>query len=70
MRRIKMLNLDDTTMDCTKCRLYPEVTQRQAFLKLPVEKRRLLLAEQVKSLSDYYENEAEYLTAEDGVDDY
>lgn len=48
----------------------PEVTQRQAFLKLPVEKRRLLLAEQVKSLSDYYENEAENLTAEDGVNDY
>jgi Zn ribbon nucleic-acid-binding protein len=30
MRRIKMLNLDDTTMDCTKCGLYPEVRKQIA----------------------------------------
>ena len=60
----RMLGIDIDMDELSK------VTQRQAFLKLPVEQRRQLLAEQVKSLSDYYENEAEYLTAEDGVNDY
>lgn len=48
----------------------PKMVQRRAFLKLPVDKRRQLLAEQVKSLSEYYEKEAEYLTSEDVISDY
>ena len=44
--------------------------KRREFLKLPIEKRRLLLEQQAKALSDYYENEAENLTAEDGIYDY
>lgn len=44
-------------------------TSRQAFLRLPIEQRRQLLAPQVKSLVDYYENEAEDLVAEDGANE-
>jgi hypothetical protein len=44
--------------------------RRRAFLKLPIEKRRQLLEQQAKALFDYYENEAEILTAEDGIYDY
>ena len=47
-----------------------ESTSRQAFLRLPIEQRRQLLAPQVKSLVDYYENEAEDLVAEDGANEY
>jgi len=47
-----------------------ESTSRQAFLRLPIEQRRQLLAPQVKSLVDYYENEAEDLIAEDGANEY
>ncbi|OGO40049.1 MAG: hypothetical protein A2147_07060 [Chloroflexi bacterium RBG_16_57_8] len=44
--------------------------KRRAFLSLPVEKRRQLLASQAKTLSDYYEKEADHLASEDPVDDY
>ena len=44
--------------------------KRHEFLNLPIEKRRQLLAQQAKALSEYYEKEAEYLTAEDGIYDY
>jgi Zn-dependent peptidase ImmA (M78 family)/transcriptional regulator with XRE-family HTH domain len=47
-----------------------KLSPRQAFLKLPIEQRRLLLEKQVKSLEDYYENEVEDLTTEDGIIDY
>ena len=47
-----------------------EPASRQAFLRLPIEQRRQLLAPQVKSLVDYYENEAEDLVAEDGANEY
>ena len=46
-----------------------ETVQRRAFLSLPADKRRQLLAEQAKLLSEYYETEAEYLTSEDPVND-
>ncbi|MGD0856363.1 MAG: XRE family transcriptional regulator [Dehalococcoidia bacterium] len=46
------------------------IMQRHAFLKLPVDKRRLLLAQQAKLLSEYYEKEAEYLVSEDVINDY
>ena len=46
------------------------MVQRRAFLKLPMDKRRQLLAEQAKLLSEYYEKEAEYLTSEDEINDY
>jgi Zn-dependent peptidase ImmA (M78 family)/transcriptional regulator with XRE-family HTH domain len=48
----------------------PKIVQRRAFLQLPIEKRRQLLAEQAKRLSEYYEKEAEYLTSEDDINDY
>ena len=44
--------------------------QRHAFLQLPIDKRRQLLAEQAKVLSGYYEKEVEYLTSEDVINDY
>ncbi len=46
------------------------IVRRHAFLKIPVDKRRQLLAKQAKALSDYYEKEAEYLTSEDVINDY
>ena len=46
------------------------IVQRHAFLKLPMDKRRQMLAEQAKLLSEYYEKEAEYLTSEDEINDY
>ena len=46
------------------------IVQRHAFLKLPMDKRRQMLADQAKLLSGYYEKEAEYLTSEDLVNDY
>ncbi len=46
------------------------IVQRRAFLKLPVEKRRQMLAEQAKLLSGYYEKEVESLTSGDAVNDY
>jgi len=46
------------------------LAQRHAFLKLPMDKRRQLLAEHAKLLSEYYEKEAEYLTSEDAINDY
>lgn len=49
----------------------PVITvQRRAFLQLSVDKRRQLLAEQAKALSEYYEKEAEYLESEDTINDY
>jgi Zn-dependent peptidase ImmA (M78 family) len=47
-----------------------KMVQRRAFLQLPMNKRRQLLAEQAKLLSGYYEKEAEYLTSEDKINDY
>lgn len=44
--------------------------KRRAFLKLSVEKRRQLLNDQVKQLSEYYEKEAEYLESEEDINDY
>lgn len=49
---------------------HTKMIQRRAFLQLPMEKRRQLLTEQAKQLSEYYKNEAEYLTSEDEIDDY
>jgi len=46
------------------------MVQRRAFLKIPVDKRRQLLAKQAKLLSEYYEKEAEYLPSEDVINDY
>jgi Zn-dependent peptidase ImmA (M78 family)/transcriptional regulator with XRE-family HTH domain len=46
------------------------IVQRHAFLKLPMDKRRQMLADQAKLLSGYYEKEAEYLTSEDLINDY
>lgn len=46
------------------------IVQRHAFLKLPMDKRRQMLADQAKLLSGYYEKEAEYLTSEDVINDY
>ena len=46
------------------------IVQRRAFLKLPVDKRRQMLADQAKLLSGYYEKEAEYLVSEDVINDY
>jgi len=46
------------------------IVQRRAFLKIPVDKRRQLLAKQAKLLSEYYEKDAEYLTSEDVINDY
>ena len=46
------------------------IVQSRAFLKLPMDKRRQMLADQAKLLSGYYEKEAEYLTSEDGINDY
>lgn len=46
------------------------IVRRHAFLKIPVDKRRQLLAKQAKALSDYYEKEAEYLTSEDVINEY
>ena len=48
----------------------PKMQQRRAFLQIPIEKRRQLLAGQAKQLSEYYEKEAEYLTSEDEINDY
>src|SRR4030042_5192691 len=45
--------------------LTPNILQRRAFLKLPLDKRRQMLAEQVRLLSTYYEREAECLKSED-----
>lgn len=47
-----------------------KVVQRHAFLQLPIDKRRQLLAGQAKALFEYYEKEAEYLTSEDEINDY
>ena len=44
--------------------------QRRAFLKLPMDKRRQMLAEQARLLSTYYEQEVECLTSEDAIHDY
>jgi len=46
------------------------IVQRRAFLKLPMDKRRQIIAAQAKLLSGYYEKEAEYLTSEDVINDY
>jgi transcriptional regulator with XRE-family HTH domain len=46
------------------------VIRRRAFLELPVEQRRKMLAEQAKLLSNYYENEAEFLATEGEINDY
>jgi len=46
------------------------IVQRRAFLKLPMDKRRQMLADQAKLLSGYYEKEAEYLMSEDVINDY
>jgi Zn-dependent peptidase ImmA (M78 family)/transcriptional regulator with XRE-family HTH domain len=46
------------------------IAQRHAFLKLPMDRRRQMLADQAKLLSGYYEKEAEYLTSEDAINDY
>jgi transcriptional regulator with XRE-family HTH domain len=46
------------------------IVQRRAFLKLPMEKRRQMLAEQAKLLADYYEKEVECLTSGDAINDY
>ncbi len=46
------------------------IVQRRAFLKLPMDKRRQMLADQAKLLSGYYEKEAEYLMSEDIINDY
>lgn len=47
-----------------------KMIQRRAFLQLPIDKRRQLLTEQAKQLSEFYEKEAEYLTSEDKINDY
>lgn len=46
------------------------IVQRRAFLELPMEQRRKKLTEQAKLLAGYYEKEAEFLTAEDKINDY
>ncbi len=46
------------------------IVQRHAFLKLPMDQRRQILANQARLLSGYYEREAEYLTSEDMINDY
>ncbi len=46
------------------------IVQRRAFLKLPIDKRRQMLADQANLLSGYYEKEAEYLMSEDVVNEY
>lgn len=49
---------------------YTRITQRQEFLRLPMDKRRQILAEQACRLAEYYENEVEYLPSEDPIIDY
>lgn len=46
------------------------IVRRRAFLNLPIENRRKKLAEQAKQLSEYYENEVEYFSSEDEINDY
>jgi hypothetical protein len=46
------------------------IVQRHAFLKLPMDKRRQMLADQARQLSGYYEKEVECLTSEDVINDY
>lgn len=47
-----------------------KITKRRAFLGLPMDKRRQVLAEQARRLAEYYEKEAEYLPSEDPIIDY
>jgi transcriptional regulator with XRE-family HTH domain/Zn-dependent peptidase ImmA (M78 family) len=47
-----------------------KITKRQAFLRLPIDKRREMLAKQAKQLAEYYEKEAEYFQSEDPIIDY
>ncbi len=47
-----------------------KITQRRAFLRLPMDKRRQMLAEQARRFAEYYEQEAEYMPSEDPIIDY
>ncbi len=47
-----------------------KITKRHAFLRLPIDKRREMLARQAKQLAEYYEQEAEYIPSEDPIIDY
>ncbi len=48
------------------------VIERRAFLKLPLEKRRKMLAEQAKKMVDHYNTDSEWreLQGGDVIDDY
>lgn len=47
-----------------------EISQQRAFLKLPLETRRQILAEEARKYAEYYEQEVEYLPSEDPIIDY
>ena len=47
-----------------------KITKRRAFLGLPMDKRRQVLAEQARRLAEYYEQEVERIPSEDPIIDY
>lgn len=47
-----------------------KMMQRRTFLRLPLDKRRQMLAEQARRLAEYYEQEVEYIPSEDPIIDY
>ncbi len=42
----------------------PSLAQRRAFLKLPLEERRRILAQQADQIAEYYELESEQIDRE------
>lgn len=49
-----MISREETIGDAT-----PSLAQRRAFLKLPLEERRRILAQQAEQIAEHYESESE-----------